>query len=221
MTSRHFEALESRAKRLRKKRILQNVFLITLCSVVLFGLGYGVEYLFTESTQNVTPVAQEENSLIKPIDVIEEKQDNNATSLVASVEENSTNNEIVENEILFLAPQVYKKRTQLPANETQEAKRSLEEENNKLKKFQKNKNFSNAYSLASFYFERKAYSETIEWSRKASSYDSKSDKPWILYAKAKFYLGEKAEAIRSLELFLGYINSKEVEELLNFYKGQE
>lgn len=35
------------------------------------------------------------------------------------------------------------------------------------------------------------------------------------------FLGERVEDIRSLELFLRYINSKEPLALLNFYKGQE
>jgi hypothetical protein len=42
-----------------------------------------------------------------------------------------------------------------------------------------------------------------------------------LYAKAKFHLGYPQEAISSLELFLSYIKSPEVEALLTFYKGQQ
>ena len=75
--------------------------------------------------------------------------------------------------------------------------------------------------MAHFFWERKSYSEVILWAKEASKRDSRSDLPWILYAKAKFSLGDRAVAIRSLELFLAYINSKEVEVLLNFYKGQE
>ncbi|AOO65544.1 hypothetical protein SHALO_1773 [Sulfurospirillum halorespirans DSM 13726] len=129
--------------------------------------------------------------------------------------------EVSLDETLFLAPHVYKEEVKLPVVETEEATRSLREEHQLLKAHNAVPNFDNAHALAHFYFERKAYAEVIMWAKEASKYNSSSEKPWILYAKAKFYLGDRTEAIRSLELFLGYINSKEAHELLNFYKGQE
>lgn len=116
---------------------------------------------------------------------------------------------------------MYKNEAKLPALETAEATRSLKEEHEWLKRYQVASNFENAYVLAYFYFERKAYSEAILWAKEANKHNTNSEKPWLIYAKAKFYLGDRAEAIRSLELYLSYINSKEVAELLNFYKGQE
>ena len=59
------------------------------------------------------------------------------------------------------------------------------------------------------------------WAKESSKLEPISDKPWLIYAKSKFHLGERAEAIRSLELISGYVNSNEVKELLNFYKGQQ
>lgn len=103
---------------------------------------------------------------------------------------------------LFLAPKMHVTSVSLPLKEAQEAKRSLEEERTLLHAFKANANFENAQALAHFYFEHKAYSEVVVWAKEASKYQSNNDQCWILYAKAKFHLGEREEAIRSLELFL-------------------
>lgn len=98
---------------------------------------------------------------------------------------------------------------------------SLSSEEALLKNFHSSKAFPEAIALAHFYFEKKEYIKTIAWCKESSKLKPMSDEPWILYAKSKFHLGERAEAIRSLELFLGYVNSKDVRELLTFYKGQQ
>jgi hypothetical protein len=97
---------------------------------------------------------------------------------------------------------------------------SLSSEEALLKNFHSSKGFSEALALTHFYFEQKEYVKAISWAKESSKLKPVSDEPWILYAKSKFHLGDKAEAIRSLELFLGYVNSKEVKDLLLFYKGQ-
>jgi len=98
---------------------------------------------------------------------------------------------------------------------------SLSSEEALLKNFHSSKSFSEALALTHFYFEQKEYVKAISWAKESSKLKPVSDEPWILYAKSKFHLGDKAEAIRSLELFLGYVNSKEVKDLLLFYKGQQ
>lgn len=98
---------------------------------------------------------------------------------------------------------------------------SLSSEEALLKNFHSSNAFSEAIALAHFYFERKEYVKAIAWCKESSKLKPVSDEPWLLYAKAKFHLGERTEAIRSLELFLSYVNSKDVRELLTFYKGQQ
>lgn len=99
--------------------------------------------------------------------------------------------------------------------------KSMGEEEALLKNFQSSNNFKTAYSLAEFYFNKKEYTKAISWAKDSSKLEPTSDKPWIIYAKSKFYLGDKSEAIRSLEVFLAYTSSKEVKDLLIFYKGQQ
>ncbi|MDD3344424.1 MAG: CDC27 family protein, partial [Sulfurospirillaceae bacterium] len=98
--------------------------------------------------------------------------------------------------------------------------KSLGSEEALLKNFHSANTFNTAYELAEFYFNAKEYPKAIVWAKESSKLGPTSEKPWIIYAKSKFYLGEKTEAIRALEIYLGYSSSKEVKDLLNFYKGQ-
>lgn len=218
MTDSRFEELERRCAKLRRVRIFRFVSIV-MC---LFLASLGCYYWFYYRQQPSEVQAVEIHSSASDINVsVESVEEDKNESLPMSAEISVAPQVEVTNEILFLEPRVYKSRAQLPSAELEEAKRSLNEEQHLLKRFHAKKDFANAYALAQFYFERKSYSEVILWAKEASKRNARSDLPWILYAKAKFCLGDRAEAIRSLELFLGYINSKEVQELLNFYKGQE
>jgi len=214
MTKLRFEELEKRCSRLKKVRILR---LVSILATFFLG-GFG-GYYWVHQTKNepiVEPLSHKEEPLPVTLPSLSDRNESNATLLEAVMVP-----EVLPNETLFLAPHVYKEEAKLPAIETAEATRSLNEEHQLLKTYNAAQTFDNAYALAHFYFERKAYAEAITWSKESSKYNANSEKPWLLYAKAKFYLGDRTEAIRSLELFLSYINSTEVQELLNFYKGQE
>ena len=214
MTSVRFEELEKRCARLKKIRILRIVFTIAFLFLGGFGGYYWIHH--SKIVPVVVPVPpKEEPKVTIALPSLSDRNESNTTLL------ETITPEVSRDETLFLAPHVYKEEVKLPVAETEEATRSLREEHQLLKAYNAVPTFDNAYVLAHFYFERKAYAEVIMWAKEASKYNSSSEKPWILYAKAKFYLGDRTEAIRSLELFLGYINSKEAHELLNFYKGQE
>lgn len=215
MTSTRFEELERRCSKLKKARIIRLVFIIASLFLVGFSSYYWTNHshisLVVTPTSIPTPVATEVQSII-----VSDQNESNLT-----MPEKTIVPEIVPEEILFLAPQLSKKDAKLPVNETKTTTNSLSVEAQLLKNYNTVQNFDNAYALAYFYFERQSYSDVIIWAKETSKHNSSSEKPWILYAKAKFLLGDRAEAIRSLELYLGYINSKEAHELLNFYKGQE
>jgi hypothetical protein len=215
MTSARFEELEKRCAKLKKARIIRIVFMIASLFLVSFGGYYWMSHNSNELS-TVTAVAIPQTVPVQT--PILDKNESNATILL---QEEQNLSQIIEDETLFLAPHISIKNAKLPKDETQAATRLLSHEQELLKRYNTVQNFDNAYALADFYFEQKSYGEVITWAKEASKHYSRSEKPWILYAKAKFYLGDRAEAIRSLELFLSYINSKEAQELLNFYKGQE
>lgn len=212
MTSARFEELERRCTKLKKARVIRIVFIIASLFLVAFGSYYWMHH--SQAALVVTPTSTPVVTEIQPI--VSDQNESNLT-----LPEETIVPEIEPEEILFLAPHLYRNNAKLPVNETNETINSLSEEAQLLKNYNAVQNFDNAYALADFYFERQSYSDVIVWAKETSKHNSRSEKPWILYAKAKFALGDRAEAIRSLELFLGYINSKEVQDLLNFYKGQE
>jgi len=213
MTSARFEELERRCTKLKKARVIRIVFIIASSFLVGFGSYYWM-YHDSQSSFVVTPTSTPVVAEIQPI--VSDQNESNLT-----LPEETIVPEIEPEEILFLAPHLYRNNAKLPVNETNETINSLSEEAPLLKNYNKVQNFDNAYALANFYFERQSYSDVIVWAKEMSKHNSRSEKSWILYSKAKFALGDRAEAIRSLELFLSYINSKEAQDLLNFYKGQE
>ncbi len=68
-------------------------------------------------------------------------------------------------------------------------------------------------------FSEKKYIKCIYWAKKASKLNSSKAEPWILYAKAKYKLGKKREAIESLRTYLNYFYSKDALDLLKNYEG--
>lgn len=212
MTSARFEELERRCTKLKKARIIRIVFIIASSFLVGFGSYYWTHH--SQVPLVITPISTPIVVEVQPI-----VSDQNESNI--SLPEKTIVPEILSEEILFLAPHMYKNDAKLPIDETKATINSLSEEEQLLKNYNAVQNFDNAYALAYFYFERQLYSDVIVWAKETSKHNSRSEKPWLLYAKAKFSLGDRAEAIRSLELFLSYINSKEAHELLNFYKGQE
>ena len=208
-----FEELERRCVKLKKVRIIRIVFSIASIFIVVFSSYYWMHHNQEEPLLDESLLPQPSITRLQ-IPLIDQNESN--TSII--VEEVATK---IEGKALFLAPHIYKNSPKLPSSETEIATQSLKQEQQLLKRYNAVQNFNNAYALAYFYFEQKSYKEVVLWTKETSKHNSSSEKPWILYAKAKFYLGDRAEAIRSLELFLSYINSMEAQELLNFYKGQE
>lgn len=216
MTSARFEELEKRCAKLKKIRIVRIVFMIASLFLVGFGSYYWMSPRTNKPLATVAVVAPSPQAAPVQTPSMENNESNETI-----VQEEQDLSQPIEEEVLFLAPHIYKNDVKLPENETQAATRALNHEQQLLKRYNTVQNFDNALALASFYFEQKSYGEAVSWAKEASKHHSSSEKPWILYAKSKFYLGDRTEAIRSLELFLSYINSKEAEELLIFYKGQE
>lgn len=216
MTNRRFEELERRCSKLKKARILRLVFIIGSLFLAGFSSYYWTNHSHISIVVEPVPASEPIATVTEVQPIVRDQNESNST-----LTEKTIVPKIVPEEILFLAPQLFKKDAKLSTAETKEATKLLSQEGQLLKNYNTVQNFENAYALAHFYFERQSYSDVIIWVKETSKHDSRSEKPWILYAKAKFLLGDRAEAIRSLELFLSYINSKEAHELLNFYKGQE
>lgn len=211
MTHNRFEELQRRCKALQRKRFLKVAGLILFSFIALFWV-----YSMREP---ITPIAivLPEPSLPE---VIVETNESQVVSAPLEAEVIPEVDEFKE-PILFLEPKFKPTTTpKLPQKEIQEANRLLKMEHTLLEAFNHSATYESAYALAHFYFERKSYLEAIVWAKKANKLNPNLDQTWLIYAKSKFSLGEKEEAISSLERIIGYIKSEELRDLLDFYKGQ-
>lgn len=250
MTSSRFEDLQRRCQRLKRIRIIKIVLFFTAISLMIGCYFYLYQPITNvSSSTNASMLQAEAPSNIPqaeksmPAKSTQEEKKNSDENL-------SYENEKQAYDTLLLAPKVkHTQALDVPSEEkivleppkqdmkdftlNEELKapsetkkvlnmsvKSLGLEESLLKSFRSNNTFKTAYDLAQYYFEAKEYPKAIAWSKEASKLEPTSDKPWIIYAKAKFHLGDKTEAVRALELFLSYASSKEAQELLNFYKGQ-
>ena len=98
--------------------------------------------------------------------------------------------------------------------------KNVDKESVLIKNYKNLKNYKSALKLATFYFDKKDYKKCIYWAKIASQLGKTADKPWILYAKAKYNLHQKEDAIKSLQMYLNYFDSKDVYELLRKFKKE-
>ncbi|NCD11730.1 MAG: hypothetical protein EOL93_04195 [Epsilonproteobacteria bacterium] len=211
MTHNRFEELQRRCKALQRKHFLKVCGLILVSFIALFWV-----YSTLEPLKPIAIVAPE-SSLVE---VIVETNETHVVPLPFEAEVIPEVDDFKE-PILFLEPKFKPTTTPtLPQKEIQEANRLLKVEHTFLEAFNHSATYENAYALAHFYFERKSYLEAIVWAKKANKLNPNLDQTWLIYAKSKFSLGEKEEAISSLERIVGYIKSEELHDLLDFYKGQ-
>lgn len=93
-----------------------------------------------------------------------------------------------------------------------------DEETILIKNYKVNKSYDAAIKLSRYYFSKKRYKKAIYWAKIASKFDATKASPWLIYAKSKYSLGKKREAMEVLRTFLSYFYSKEAFDLLEEYK---
>ncbi len=249
MTNSRFEDLERRCKKIKNRKIIKFVIYIIFLStfvVLLFYLA-GNKYLKQDKVPNAKKTVLNNKKKIILNNVKKTILDNKnkkktvknskkATLKLEPVIElpkilpqrkitkqaKSKSNKSVQKPIVVPSKKetIEKKETQKPAF------RIIAKDANKetilLKNYSINKDFSSALKLAEYYFWQKNYKKAIYWSKNANKLDSAKDDSWIIYAKSKYALGEKDDAIESLKTFLNIFYSKRANELLKRYqKGQK
>lgn len=230
MTNAKFEDLEKRVKKIKLKKYIK-VFLFLL--VLVSSSGYFVAQNLT--TNNLLkkplhvnkPVKEKKVQQYEPIKEVRKKEEKievddtepkyntiklNLNVPAISREENKT--KVVEKKIILENEVPKKKKLNMQVKEVKSVDALL-------KRFEAAGDFEAANSLASLYFENKKYDRSIYWSKKASKLDAKESSSWIIYAKSKYALGNKEEAIKALELYLDYFTSDEIKKLLNFYRSNK
>ena len=81
-------------------------------------------------------------------------------------------------------------------------------------KFQKTHDIAFALMLCKNYYSQKNYKESLKWSIMANDIDNKNEQSWIWFAKSKYRLNKKNDAIKALKAFLESNESKSIRLLL-------
>ena len=99
----------------------------------------------------------------------------------------------------------------------------ISSENNEIsmlkEDFNKNKNPEIALKIARKCYQDKRYSDTIKWALSANNLDSSIEESWVMFAKAKYMLKQKDDALRALEEYNKNKNKLEINELINKIKS--
>jgi hypothetical protein len=88
-------------------------------------------------------------------------------------------------------------------------------------KFSRQPTYATALALSSEYYKDGNYQKSLYWAISANNMDSKNDKSWIMFAKASYKLGKKADAINALENFVKTSASDSAKATLNQIKNNE
>ncbi len=89
------------------------------------------------------------------------------------------------------------------------------------KEFETKRSSDVALLIAKKYYAKKDFKNTIEWSLLANDIDPSNEESWLLFAKAKYRLGEKNAAIRALQSFVNLYNSERAKMLLKKFQSGE
>ncbi len=81
-------------------------------------------------------------------------------------------------------------------------------------KFQKTHDIVFALMLCENYYSQKNYRESLKWSIIANDIDSQSERSWMWFAKSKYKLNKREDAIKALKAFLKSNESKNIRLLL-------
>jgi len=99
----------------------------------------------------------------------------------------------------------------------------ISSENNEIsmlkENFNKSKNPEIALKRARKCYQDKRYSDTIKWALSANNLDSSIEESWVMFAKAKYMLKQKDDALRALEEYNKNKNKPEINELINKIKS--
>nr|MCR4942048.1 CDC27 family protein [Campylobacter sp.] len=77
-------------------------------------------------------------------------------------------------------------------------------------KFKQTKDINSALNLARNYFEKREYTQALNWAMAANELDKNNKESWVIFAKAKYYLGQKQDALVALREFNSDKNLKDI-----------
>jgi len=82
------------------------------------------------------------------------------------------------------------------------------------KRFKRSHNINDSIFLANIYYQKKNYKKAIYWAEQTNKLDNNIEESWLIFAKSKYKLGHKNEAIHVLRAYIRRSNSYEAKKLL-------
>lgn len=229
MTSRKFEELERRVKRIKTKKYIK----LILLSFVLFGSTfYLVKYTIKTKPLHVE-IKIEEKEVQTPTALVEAKELVQEKSREVAQKEEKIDYETIELSVTIdlpdekkLVPKIEKQIVKVEQKEREEQKfilhvKEINDKDALLERFGDKEDFESAIGLARLYFEDKKFVKSIYWSRKASNLNPKNESSWIIFSKSKQALGESEDAIKALQVYLEHFSSQSIENLLKQHRSQK
>ncbi len=89
-----------------------------------------------------------------------------------------------------------------------------------IQKYNKRESYTAAVNIASMYYKKSNYVESLKWAKKANQLDKEQERAWLLYAKSLYAQGQNEKAIKVLNFYLEYKESVGVRSLLVEWSGR-
>ena len=68
--------------------------------------------------------------------------------------------------------------------------------------------------IAKKYYDIEDYKNSEKWALIANELNSENEESWVIFAKSKYNLGQKYDAVKVLKIYNDKANSKDIEELI-------
>ncbi len=227
MRSNRFEELEKKCKRLRYKTFIKyTLFLIFFVSLMLL-------ILFTIQTKKSKHIPAK-HQILKQHKIIKNQTKKSKKLIELNLELNMSKIDITKkskhipakHKIAKKQSKKLKKDSNISVIVKKIPKKSnfiihftpVSQEIVLLKNYNSVQNYNNAIKLAIYYFNLKEYEKAIYYAKIASKLKADKSISWIIYAKSKYKLNQRQDAIGALETYLNYFYSKDADMLLQKYK---
>lgn len=244
MISSRFEELERRCKSIKRRKIAKIILFIILISFIFVAiyflakgnyLGLHKEITIKKEHPKSIKIENKKENYQKKIHNIQEQ--NNTPSLklepminIPKLNEKTVDKDVVKaKKVIAAKPKTDKSMIKKEVKSVKKEKKPLltitttvtDTKTILLKNFTVKKDYSSALKLAEYFLKKEDFTKALYWAKIANKLDSTKDSSWIIYAKAKYALGEKEDAIESLKTFLNIFYSKNIDKLLQKYTKEK
>ena len=231
MVSGRFEELERRCKKLKVKRgikILLSFALVfaILVTIFIFARDYKTDdYKHKIVSKGKNSINKSKTDTLKESKIDSEKS---KLKLELMIDIPKIKQRPKQSDKVAIQKQIDRKKiVQKDINKTSSKKpqRSIlkietitaDKETVLLKNYQIKGDYLSALKLAEYFYKKRDFTKALYWAKNANKLDSTKEDSWIIYAKAKYALGKREDAIESLKTFLNIFYSKRADELLQKY----